>query len=125
MIKRLTLTDEHIRLISFIHFEENENTRSLLVNLDDPYELSGRLQDIALVLGYQDKAIPGTQNDPEGAAFPDDIEEHLLSVHRYVIENLYYIESLIHQMFFKEIITPGTYKCIDIEGVWEKEKEAA
>ncbi len=121
MIKRITLTDEHIRLISFLHFEKDGKRNELFIDMNDPYELSGRLQDIALVLGYRDKAIPGTETDPEGAAFPDDVEEHLLEVHHYVVENLYYIESLIHQMFFKEVITPGTYKCIDTEGIWEKE----
>jgi hypothetical protein len=121
MIKRITLTDEHIRLISFLHFEKDKKRKELFIDLEDPYELSGRLQDIALVLGYRDKAIPGTESDPEGAAFPDEIEQHLLEVHHYVVDNLYYIESLIHQMFFKEPITPGTYKCIDTETVWEKE----
>ena len=122
MIKRLTLTQEHIKLISLIRFFENEDATLLMIDKYDPYELSGRLQDVALALGYQDKAIPGTEEDPEGAAFPDDIEEHLLDVHNYVVKNLYYIETLIHQMAFTGGITPGTYKCIDTEGVWTKEE---
>ena len=122
MIKRITLTEEHIKLISLISFNENEEEGTLFIDKDDPYELSGRLEDLALALGYKDKAIPGTEEDPEGAAFPDDIEEHLLEVHHYIVKNLYLIETLVHQLAFKGGITPGTYKCIDTEGVWTKEE---
>jgi hypothetical protein len=121
MIKRITLTEEHIKLISLIRFEEDEENNTLFIDIDSPYELSGRLQDLALVLGYKDKAIPGTEEDPEGAAFPDDVEDHLLEVHHYVTKNLYYIETMVHQLAFKGGITPGTYKCIDTEGIWSKE----
>jgi hypothetical protein len=121
MIKRITLTPEHIKLISLIRFNEDDENDSLFIDKNDPYELSGRLEDIALALGYKDKAIPGTETDPEGAAFPDDIEEHLLDIHHYVVDNLYFIESIMHQLAFNGGITPGTYKCIDTEGVWTKE----
>ena len=121
MIKRLTLTEEHILLLRLIKFEENELNGDLTIMKDDPYILSGRLEDIAITLGYMDKAIPGTENDAEGAAFPDDVEEHLLSVHKYIVDNLMFIESLIHQMVFEGGITPGTYKCIDNELIWSKE----
>lgn len=120
MIKHLTLTEEHIKLISLISFDEDDE--KLFIDKENPYELAGRLEDIAFVLGYKDKAIPGTEEDPEGAAFPDEIEDHLIEVHRYIVDNLYFIESLIHQYVFKGGITPGTYKCIDTELIWEKEK---
>ena len=121
MIKRITLTPEHIKLISLISFNEDEKNDTLFIDKSDPYELSGRLQDIAFALGYKDKAISGTEEDPEGAAFPDDIEEHLLDVHHYIVNNLYFIETLIHQFAFNGGITPGTYMCIDTEGIWKKE----
>jgi hypothetical protein len=121
MVKRLTLTPEHIKLISLIRFEEDEEKESLSIDKYNPYELSGRLEDLALALGYRDKAIPGTEEDPEGAAFPDDVEKHLLEVHHYVTDNLYYIETLIHQLAFNGGITPGTYKYTDTEGIWIKE----
>lgn len=121
MIKKLTLTEEHIKLIRMIDFEDDDVNDKLTIDKINPYVLSGRLEDLALVLGYSDKAIKGTENDPEGAAFPDDIEEHILSIHHYIVDNLYYIESLIHQMIFEGKITPGTYKCVDTELIWEKE----
>lgn len=121
MIKRITLTQEHIRLISLIRFNEDEEDDKLFIDKEDPYELSGRLQDLALALGYEHMAIPGTEEDPEGYAFPDDVEEHLLEVHHYVVDNLYYIETMVHQLAFNGGITPGTYKCIDTEGIWTKE----
>lgn len=122
MIKRLTLTNEHIKLISLIRLEENEeDDKTFYIDLDNPYELSGRLQDLALALGYYDKMIPGTEENPEGGSFPDKIEEHLLEVHKYIVKNLYDIETLVHELAFKGGITPGTYKYVDSKGSWEKE----
>lgn len=121
MIKKLTLTEDHIKLIRMIDFEEDFMQEGLIIKKENPYILSGRLEDIAMVLGYSDKKIKGTEEDPEGAAFPDDVEEYLLSVHHYIVDNLYYIETLIHQMVFESVITPGTYKCVDTELIWTKE----
>lgn len=122
MIKRLTLTEDHLKLIRLLDFQVDESTEDLILKKNDPYLLSGRLQDIALALGYMDKAIPGTEEDPEGAAFPDDIEEYLLGVHHYIVDNLYFLETLIHQMVLEGGITPGTYKCIDNELIWSREE---
>lgn len=122
MIKRLTLTAEHLQLISIMKFEPNEDTGDLTIYKDDPYRLSGRLEDIAIALGMGDKIIPGTEFDPEGAAFPDDVEQHLLSIHKYISDNLYDIEVLIHQFAVKGGLQPGTYKAFDYEEIWTKEK---
>ena len=121
MIKRLTLTNEHITLIRLLNFQENDFDSTIVVNKKDPYMLGGRLEDLALALGYMNTAIPGTENDAEGAAFPDDVEEHILEVHHYVVDNLHDIETLIHQFVFSGGLTAGTYKCIDTEEIWEKE----
>lgn len=121
MIKRITLTEEHIKLISLIRFNEDDKNDSLYIDKFDPYTLSGRIEDLAMALGYMDQLIPGTEYDAEGAAFPDEVEEHLLEVHKYVVSNLYDIEVLIHQLSFRGGITPGTYKCVDTEEIWSKE----
>jgi hypothetical protein len=121
MIKRVTLNKDHIALIRLMKFDEDEVNNRLFIDKEDPYMLSGRLEDIAIHLGLYDKKIDGTEYDPEGAAFPDDVEEYMLSVHHYITDNLYLIESLVHQMAFSGGITEGTYKCIDTELIWEKE----
>lgn len=121
MIKRLTLTEDHLKLINLIRFEDNDNENKISIDKVNPYILSGKLEDIAFALGLSHTAIPNTENDENGAAFPDDIEEYMLSVHHYIVDNLYDIEVLIHQMVLKGGITPGTYKCIDTEEIWERE----
>lgn len=131
MIKRLKLTEDHIKLISLLRYEHicmyadakgKEKHVGCFIDDENPYILSGRLSDLALALGMSDKAIPGTDDTIEGAAFPDDVEEYLLNTHHYIVDNLCDIEELVHQMITKGGITAGTYKCIDTEGMWEKEK---
>lgn len=123
MIKRLTLTQDHLKLINLIRFENDELNHIVKIDKINPYILSGKLEDIAFALNLKDKAIPGTEDDADGAAFPDDVEEYMLSVHHYIIDNLYDIETLIHQMVWQGGIKPGTYKCLDHEEIWTKETD--
>ena len=122
MIKRLTLTTDHLKLINLIRFEDNELESKLSVDKINLYILSGKLEDIAFALGLSNLAIPNTEDNENGAAFPDETEEYMLGVHHYIVENLYDIEVLIHQMVLKGGIEPGTYKCIDTEEIWSKEE---
>lgn len=120
MTIKLNLTDEHIKLFPFF-FIQNEGDDSLIINKRHLLNLGAHLlDDMAAILGYSDKAIEGTENDPDGRAYPDDVEEHLLSIHRYIVENLFYIESLIHQMCICGGITAGTYTCKAKELIWTK-----
>ena len=77
------------------------------------------LDDTALILGYKDKAIKGTTEDAEGAAYPDDVEKYLLDTYNYVKDNLYYIETLLHQ-YVMEGVCPGNYKAKSYELIWKK-----
>lgn len=120
MIKKITLTEDHLKLINLIRFEDDEIHGKVSVDKINPYILSGKLEDIAFALGLSKHAIPNTSDDENGAAFPDDIEDYMLSVHHYILDNMYDIEVLIHQMVLKGGITPGTYKCIDTEEIWSK-----
>jgi hypothetical protein len=76
------------------------------------------LDDVATILGYRDKAIKGTEEDPDGSAYPDDVEKYLLDTYHYVSDNLFYIETLLHQRCTQGII-PGHYKCNDAIMLWE------
>ena len=75
---------------------------------------------MAMALGLEDNAIKGTEESSDGRAFPDDVEEYLLSTHKYIVDNLYYIEMLIHQFVVKGGITAGTYKAKDNDLIFEK-----
>jgi len=119
MIVHLHLTDDHLKLIKFIGFDESEDD---VIKIDKRAMLSVRthiLDDVAMVLGLLDKAIPSTDEDPDGRAYPDEVEKHMLDTYNYVSENLYYIETLIHQRC-TEGTPAGHYKAKDNELIWEK-----
>ena len=120
MIIRLNLTQDHLKLIPFFYLEELDNGVEL--NTDLLFNMNNRLlEDMALILGMQDKAIKNTQNDADGRAYDDETAQYMIDVYNYVKENIYYIETLIHQFVVKGGLTEGTYKCLDNEMIWEKE----
>ena len=123
MIKRLTLTEDHLKLINLIRFEDDYKNNKVSIDKINPYILSGKLEDIAFALGLSHLAIPNKEDDENGAAFPDETEEYMLGVHHYILDNIYDIEVLIHQMVLKGGITPGTYKCIDTEEIWQRDNK--
>jgi hypothetical protein len=136
MILTLNLTEDHIKLIPLL-FIKNEAISELpdlysdakppihescRIDKDHMYCLGSHLlEDISMALGLRDKAIKETEESADGLAFPDDVEEYMLSIHKYIVDNLYNIETLIHQFVVKGGITPGTYKAKDNEMIWYKE----
>lgn len=119
MIK-ITLTEDHIKLIPFFfvqEFGDNEVgvTKEQLFNIG-----SHLLEDMAMILGLNEKAINNTAYDAEGRAYDDETEKYMLGLYNYIVENLYYIELIIHQFVIKGGISPGTYKALDNELFWEK-----
>ena len=80
------------------------------------------LDDVAMVLGLRDKVIKGTEEDADGGAYPDDVEKRMLDAYNYVKDNLFYIESLLHQMCM-EGVKVGKYKAHDRDLIWEKEDD--
>ena len=97
----------------------------------DEHEAIGRMEDekakketLAQVYlkGYKlkDKVIKGTEEDPDGGAYPDDIEKYMLDTYKYVSDNLYYIETLLHQFILQGGISEGTFKTSDKDMIWKK-----
>jgi len=124
MIIRLKLTEDHLKLLKCVKIEDSEIADDTISIPKNPMLniQSHILDDVATVLGMRDKAIPGTENDPDGAAYPDEDEAYMLSVYWYVSDNLYWIETLLHQMA-TEGIKCGTYVCKDNEMIWTKEED--
>lgn len=121
MIKKLILTEDHLKLLPFILFDEVSDidvviTKSHLFNLGNHL-----LEDIATILGRLDEAIPYTNEDAEGRAFSDEFEAYMLSLYEYIKDNLYDIEILIHQFIVKGGLSEGIYKCKDNDMIWTKE----
>lgn len=117
---KLTLTEDHIRLISNFKFEVI-NKGQIQINRNCLYGGTFILEEIAMIIGKFDQAIEGTEDDSMGRAFPDELEEYMWSLHNYIVDNLENIESLLHQ-FAAEGIKPGTYKCKSQEMFWTKIK---
>lgn len=119
-IKHIKLTKEHLKLIPFF-FEQEEGDNKIVYDKTHLYSLGNHLEeDLADILGYHDSYIKGTEEDPDGKAFPDDIEKHMLEVHNYIVDNFYYIESLIHFYVIRGGLTEGEYKCKENDLIWEK-----
>lgn len=118
----LELSQEHLKLIPFIHII---NERDEVLEIDKEAMLTIKntlLEDVSLILGWRDLAIPNTEDDADGRAFPDDVTEKMQSIYNYVKDNLYYIETLIHQFVVSGGITAGTYECDSNSLFWTKIK---
>ena len=118
MILHLHLTEDHLKLVRALNIEDNDDE---VLTLNKGIMLciqSHLLDDVAMVLGLTDKAIKNTENDALGRAYPDDIENYMVETYNYVSNNLYLIETLLHQNVFTGI-KPGHYKAKDNEMIWE------
>lgn len=117
----LNLTEDHLKLATFFHLknEEKDVRINKFIMLSEQSHL---LDDVSLILGLRDKMIPNTEEDADGMAFPDEIEKYMVDTYRYVSENLYWIETLIHQNILKGGVQPGTYVCDNRDKIWTKEQ---
>ena len=124
MIKRIEVTEDLLKVIPIIFLQEKNGFDNKTITIDTSHIFSigfGLMEDMAMALGIYDRAIKGTEDDPEGKAFSEEDTEYMLSLHKYVVDNIYYIESLIHQYVVKGGLTVGTYKTKDNEMLWTKE----
>ena len=98
-LKKITLTEEHIKLLQAIKFEsfvfdgDSRNGRiGWGIDQYGPWGGNYPIEDIALILGHFQDAIPGTENDYDGRKFPieyniskwaDNMKSFLVSVMSY------------------------------------------
>lgn len=116
----LELTKDHLKLIPFILINDNNDDH---LEIDKTVMLmlqSTLLEDVSLILGLRDKAIPNTEFDANGRAFPEDVTKYMFDIYYYIKEHLFYIETLIHQFVINGGITEGRYEADSKELLWKK-----
>lgn len=119
MIKKITLTEDHLKLIPMFFVQEFGDNQ-VGVTKEQLFSLGSHLlEDMAIILGLTDKAIPNTKNDAEGTAYDDETEKYMLELFDYISDNLFYIESLIHQFVCIGGLNVGTYKCKEEDLIWD------
>lgn len=124
---KITLTDEHIKLISNLRFTEfNDDINALEIekigfDLNSLYGGSFLLEDISYILGCYDKHIEGTEDKATGPEFETELMDHMLELHEYIMNNINLIEEIVHQFIGKGGITPGTYSCDRFDHIWKRE----
>ena len=118
MILHLNLTEDHLKLVRFLNVEDKDDD-FLKINKKVMLTMQTHiLDDVAMILGLRDKAIKNTSEDADGSAYPDDVEKYMLDTYHYVSDNLYLIETLLHQHVF-DGIKPGHYKAKDSDLIFE------
>ena len=124
---KLELTEDMIKLISNFHFGETPNldntkeqSKNYAVDINNIYGGDITFENIAYILGRYDEHIPGTEEDALGAKFPKEFEDYMWELHGTIIDNLRNIEEIVHQFCWRGGVTPGVYKCLSNEHIWEK-----
>lgn len=83
------------------------------------------LEDMALILGYFDKAIENSETLATGRRFPEELEIEMYNLYDYICEHMEDIFTLMFSMIGKGGITPGTYEYKDFQWKYKKQKGEA
>ena len=126
----VTLNKEHIALIKNFNFNKLnvfDNKECIKEELEqkyygiDTYSMYGGTflyEQMAYILGYQDKAIEGTLEDFDGPKYPKEIMDKFNELDFYIVNNITNIEEILHQ-FCDVGIKEGKYSCRDNEHIWK------
>lgn len=127
-MKKITLNEDHLRLIENLHVEEFEfGERSKHDRFGwgfDQWNLFGGtyvMEDIALILGKFGDFIPGTEEDPQGRQYPKELEDYWWELYDYIYKNFVLIMKLVLFYSSRGGLTAGTYKYK--QGMFEKVEE--
>ena len=116
-IIELIFNEDLIKLIKLLRVQKLSD---YVVGLDnyDLYPISPPLDFIALEFGLQDHKLPSTEENPMGASYDEETEKYLVETHCFIVDNLEYIEEILHQ-FCDVGIKPGKYTCLAQQRIWK------
>ena len=101
-----------IKFESFVFDGDSRNGRFAFgIDQYAPWGGNYPIEDIALILGFLQEAIPGTENDYNGRKFPDKLHEKFHDLYEDITENMEYYFDLLIDFSNKGGLTPGVYKC--------------
>lgn len=78
------------------------------------------LEDMAMILGYFDKAIEKSENLATGRRFPQDLEDEMYCLYDFICENMEDIITLMLSFIGNGGLVPGTYELVNYK--WKKKK---
>lgn len=119
MILKIKMTEELLRLINGFQILELKEGQQYGVDVDHLYGGTYLYEQMAEYLGWMDKVIPSTKEDPDGAKFEPETMKKLVELDEYVTKHLIDIEEIIHQFATKGGIKKGIYRADDAARIWK------
>lgn len=114
---KVEFDEEKIALIRALRFQKFNDNQYGIDNYE-PFMGSMLFEDMALILGYTDKVIPGTEENFDGPRYQPEVEELFFQLSEWLNCNLIFIEEILHQNCDCGIKV-GTYTCQDYKRIWE------
>lgn len=117
---KVELNEDLIKLVKSFEFTRLNNSHYGI----DSYSLFGGTylyEQMAYILGYNDKVIPETLELPTGPRYQQEYEDKMIEYDEYLLKNLVFIEEILHQYIDKGGVKPGIYSCLDNVRIWNYE----
>ena len=116
----VNLTEDHLKLIRNLNVQALTDETVGIVK-DNLYGGTYKYEQMALIVGLTDKAVPGTEEDMEtGTLYEKEAQLYMLELDKYIRENLLNIEEILHQFCLKGGLTVGKYVCKDYQHIWHR-----
>lgn len=122
MITKIELTEDLLKLIHGFDILELKEGKQYGVDIDHMYGGTYLYEQMAILLGWEDKEVPETKEDPDGVKFEKGTMEKLVEYDDFMTKHLLDIEQIIHQ-YCVEGVKPGFYKSREGIGLWKYAKE--
>ena len=116
----VNLTEDHLKLIRNLNVQALTD-ETVGIAKDNLYGGTYKYEQMALILGLADKAVPGTEEDMEnGTLYEKEAQLYMVELDKYINENLLNSEESLHQFCLKGGLTVGKYVCKDYQHIWHR-----